>query len=919
MLGRSRRTALLAAALAVVVTGMGTHGALAQQLERVEITGSALRRIAGEGALPVQVIGRDEIARSGATSVVELIQQLPAMQNVVNESASVGGGAAGFNGASLHNMGESRTLVLLNGRRLASFGGQTLTGGMAGVDLNIIPLAAVERVEVLGDGASAIYGADAIGGVVNVITRRDSSEGDISVGLSSPRGGAKEKRVSLSKGFGRLESDGFNLLLGAAIDRRSALAATDRAFSRTGMIDFDLNGTPVLFFTGSERAIPGTVVHDNGTPAHLPLPDGAPGSFDDFFVSPYFEAHGRCPAKHRALAGVCYYDFVQDLEIHPERDRAAFTGRFDLALGPDHRFFTELLATRTTNTNRIAPTGGELLVGPSSPFWPEVLAVNPAATGPAVVSYRTSDFGPRSTHDVSEAMHLALGVEGRLGAWDYSSAFTHSRNSVESRLDGGWLRLNAFMNAVDSGAFNPFVPVSQQSPAGQQAMVDAEARGFFEGGTATLDMLEVRGSRSLMALPGGPLAVAVGASHLRDRFRKRASALAQGVGDVRFGDTTAVTPYSAGRSATAVFAEALAPVTRRLELTGALRHDRYEDFGNASTAKLAARLQPSETLLLRASVGTGFRAPSVPQVSAPRQAYGVTAGQYACTPELQQIAAALGVVCPVDRANYNVFASGNAALKPERSQQWSLGFRLEPARWLSLGADLWQIKLRDAIGSVGEDMLFGDPLKWRDLFTTSTDPATGQTLLATRNLNTNLGEVIQRGLDVDARMRFATSIGRLTTHLSLTYWLKDEYQFEPGGPFYSSLGRYGPDGAVTFRWQGQLHTTLERGAFAHTLGLRFRSGYQDQRYSAESFMVFDPVTFQPHAYDGRVKQHVTLDWQTRWRANKQLVLTAGVLNVFDRPPPRSLTIAGGGHIIGYDARYHDPRGRTLYAHLAYKF
>jgi len=895
MLRRTTRTALLTAA---VLMGMGMDAALAQPLERVQITGSALPRIAGEGALPVQIIRREDIERSGATSVVELIQQLPAMQNAVTEAASVGSGASGFNGASLHNMGEARTLVLLNGRRLASFGGQTLTGGMAGVDLNIIPLAAVERVEVLSDGASAIYGADAIGGVVNVITRRNSTEGDISVGLSSPRGGAREKRVSLSKGLGSLEVDGFNLLLGATLEKRSALAATDRAFARTGMIDFTLNGTPVLFFTGSGSA----------APANVWLGD---------YASPWLAAHGSCPDKHRALAGACWYDFVQDLEIHPERDRAAFTGRFDLKLPGEHVFFAELLAARTTNTNRIAATGGDLLIGSASPFWPEVLSVNPPATDPSWISYRSADFGPRTTADTTDALHLAFGAEGRLGEWDYSSAFTHSRNTLESRLDGGWLRLDAFVNAVDTGLFNPFVPVGQQSPAAVQAMGSLEARGFFEGGRSTLDMLQFGARRELMPLPGGQLALALGASHMRERFDKRASALAQGIGDTRWGDTTAVIPYGADRRSSAVFAEMVAPLTRRFELTGAVRHDDYSDFGGASTAKLAARLQPSDTLLLRASVGTGFRAPSVPQVKAQHQAYGVTSRPYACTAELQQIAQSMNAVCPAD--HYNVFASGNADLQPERSRQWSLGFQLEPARWLSVGADLWQIKLRDTIGSVGEGALFADPLKWRDLFTTYTDPVTGQTVLATRSINSNLGEVVQRGIDIDARTRFATPLGRLTTHLSLTYWLKDAYQFEPGGPFFSSLGAYGPDGAVTFRWQGRLNATLERGAFAHTLGVRFRSGYQDQRYTTDDFMVFDPVTFQPYAYDGRVKKHITVDWQTRWRASSHLVLTAGVLNVFDRDPPRSLTTAGGGHMMGYDARYHDARGRTLYANLTYSF
>ena len=137
--------------------GLWAVPAQAQQSQRIEITGSAIKRVEAEGALPVQVIRRDEIERSGATSVTDLIQRLPGMQGATTESAGVGGGGAGFAGASIHNIGETRTLVLLNGRRLAQFGGQTLTGFGAAIDLNTLPLSAIERVEILTDGASACW------------------------------------------------------------------------------------------------------------------------------------------------------------------------------------------------------------------------------------------------------------------------------------------------------------------------------------------------------------------------------------------------------------------------------------------------------------------------------------------------------------------------------------------------------------------------------------------------------------------------------------------------------------------------------------------------------------------------------------------------------------------------------------------
>jgi iron complex outermembrane receptor protein len=163
-----------------------------QTLERVEITGSSIRRIDAESALPVQIIKREAIERSGYTSTVDLLKNLPALMGGTAESGSVGLESYGFAGASIHNIGETRTLVLLNGRRLAPFGGQSLTGSNNAIDLNSIPISAIERIELLSDGASALYGSDAIAGVINFITRRGGTEGTATAGVSFPRGGARE-------------------------------------------------------------------------------------------------------------------------------------------------------------------------------------------------------------------------------------------------------------------------------------------------------------------------------------------------------------------------------------------------------------------------------------------------------------------------------------------------------------------------------------------------------------------------------------------------------------------------------------------------------------------------------------------------------------------------------------------------------
>lgn len=891
--------------------------ALAQQEQRVEITGSAIRRIQSEGALPVQVINRQQIERTGATSVSDLIQALPSMQGFTNEGAAVGGGGNGFSGASLHNLGETRTLVLLNGRRLASFAGQYITGSLAGIDLNTIPIASIERIEVLSDGASALYGADAIGGVVNFITRRDVQGLELSAGGTWPKGGARESRVSAAGGAGSLEADGWNLMFGANLEKRTALRSVDREFARTGVIDFTLDGQAVSFFNGSPRGIPANITRE---------PD--PNDPDDFpyLVSPYHAVNGRCPDKHVPLqegpAGVaCYYDYVQDLEIFPERERSALLLQGALKIGADHRLFAEALASRTDNTNRIAPPPGEVSVGPSSPYWSYVLQGNPNQTGDTTVPYRAADVGRRTQLDRTDARHFVLGLEGLLAGWDYNTSLTRSENKQTSELAGGYVKLGAFLDALESGLVNPFVVPGSQPPAAQQALDSARILGFWEGGTFELDFLQARASRELMALPGGRLAVAAGLSHGREQFSKRASDIAQGIGDQRFGDDAGIIPYSAKRDFTGVFVEAIAPVLKGLEFSGALRHDRYSDFGNATTAKLSARWQPTRSLLFRGSVGSGFKAPTVPQTSATRQLFGVTSAPYLCSPgsELEQVALGLGAACPVGNVQYNVYAEGNRSLQPEKSRQWTLGFRFEPGESWSFGADLWQVKLSNAIGQLDEGTVMNNALAWRNSFTSYTDPATGDVLLALYLPNQNLGGVVERGVDIDAQARWATPAGRLTTQFGLTYFLKDSYQLELGGAYFSSLGRFGPDGNVVFRWQGRLINTLEHGNFAHTLTLQFKSGYADQAYTADDFAVFDPLTFQPYGYNGRVKRHTTLDWQTRWKMTPMLTLTAGVLNLTDADPPRSLKSAGGGQQIGYDDRYYDPRGRSLYANLALKF
>jgi iron complex outermembrane receptor protein len=213
------------AAIAVIAGTLGA-AAQAQEAQRVEITGSSIKRIAAEGALPVQVISAEQINRSGATSVAELIQKLPAMQGFTIADIAIGTNSGGIVTASIHDIGESYTLVLLNGRRVAP------TGSGNRINLNAIPMAAIERIEVLTDGASALYGSDAIAGVVNFILKSNMQGGNVSARVDVPlEGGGKSANASITYGFGDLDKNRFSLVASYRRDEQKQLKSVDREFA----------------------------------------------------------------------------------------------------------------------------------------------------------------------------------------------------------------------------------------------------------------------------------------------------------------------------------------------------------------------------------------------------------------------------------------------------------------------------------------------------------------------------------------------------------------------------------------------------------------------------------------------------------------------------------------------------------------
>jgi iron complex outermembrane receptor protein len=898
-------------------------------MPRVEVTGSSIKRLAAEGALPVTVINAEAIRASGVTSVTDLVHKMSVSQGSTGESASVGGSTFGFAGISVHDLGETRTLVLLNGKRLAQFGGQTLTGFGAAVDLNSIPLSAIDRVEVLTDGASALYGSDAIAGVVNFITKHDRTDGDVAVGYSHPQDGATEKRVSVTKGWGNVDTDGYNVMLSYGHDERTKLVSGARSFANTGERTFTQNGKTYRVQQASASPIPANVLDDLGQ-----------------LISPYLKQNGKCPAKTFRISSAyeseegeprlddyCGYDFVQDLEIYPERQRDNFMASATTKIG-GHELYADLLLSRSKQTSRIAPVPGSIPIAAGSALAQRYL-VPLGITGDTVAYYRLFDMGKRTDDDTSDFVSLALGSRGTFKGWDYDSSYNYSESRVKGNISG-YPGALAVKRLAASGLLDPFVGPGQQSPEAQQAIAAANYKAYWDGGVSKLHQLQIKGSREITPMQGGAMMLGIGANVNRELFSAKPSLFAQGLladpvagtmcdgtdnlpCDTRFGDAASSLPYSASRTSTGLFAELVMPVLKTLELGTSVRLDQYSDFGNAPTAKASFKWTAMPTLMFRGSIGTGFHAPTVPQVNARVQGYGVTTGNYSCTPELAAIAAAHNALCQPGERQYDVLAGGNKDLQPEKSRQATLGFRYEPSGMISLGADLWHVAIRNNFGQLTEDVVFADPARYANSWGTQLDVGTGKTYLAFLQNNQNLGKSYSTGVDWDISARYRSTIGTLTSHLMVTQMLREVSQLEKGGQYYSAIGDFNELGGVTFRNQGTWSNTLKSGEWSHTLSLNFKSGYLDQKTTVDVLDASGTVTGQEDVRQ-RVGYFSTWDWQTVWN-HRAWSLTAGALNLFNHAPPFVPSASGGGRgqQFGYDDRYYDARGRTLYANVSYKF
>jgi iron complex outermembrane recepter protein len=848
---------------------------------RIDVTGSHIKRTDAEGPLPIQVITREEIDRAGWTTAAELMAHVAANFNGFNDQLSIGSaGLPGFVGANLRGIGEQYTLVLLNGRRLANYAFFAIA-----VDLSAIPFAAVDRVEILRDGASSIYGADAVAGVVNFILRKDFQGVITSSGVAVPQHpGADQYQATVTAGFGDLSRDRYNAFVNIDWQKEHSLAARDREFANTGY-------RPAMGLNALAGAsFPGGIEIWHG---------------DQFGGSAYPSAASGCapPLSLPVPQGdrfTCKFDTPAIIDIVPPSERISVLARGTLQVAANHQLFAEYSYVRRDLDLRFSPTPVSRFGSPTltpirypagGPFYPTEFAAANGLAGDLDVNFRTLELGPRIDWIQSEAQRLLVGAEGRIGSWDYSTAYDHSVDEARDTLARGYLSTSRLASAMETGLINPFGPSGDE---GRQLLAMAQIPLSSRSATGTLDQVDFKASTDWGHLPGGAVGFAVGAEARRERLDDHPHP-SEEAGDVMSQDFF-LAPQQASRRAEALFVEANLPLIPSVEAQLSTRYDHYNDFGGTTNPKIAVRWQPMRTLLLRGTWGTGFRTPTLVDLHDPQTATftGPSNDPLRCP------ATGSEQDCGV---NFRALQGGNPALKPERSTQYTLGAVWEPTSGSSASIHHWNIELRDAIASLGSDTIFdhidvlgpGNVVRGPPDSANPTLPGPIRYVIVYQQ---NVGRLKTAGFDIDLRARTPVlSFGRVSVQFDGTYVTTNE-QHLTGLPAESTLGQIGILGPVP-RWRHYASLGFERGRWNATLAQTFQTGYTDG----------NPL---PDDTLRRVGSYSLWDVQAGYTGVRNLTLTFGVKNLFDRNPPFT-----NSSFNGYDPAYADPRGRTFYARMSY--
>ncbi|QJR14635.1 TonB-dependent receptor [Usitatibacter palustris] len=906
------------------ITGSGSVWAqTTTKVEKLEITGSSIKRIQEEGALPVQVITRQEIEKRGVTSVEQLLMQISAngtgadnlSSNVGIQLGTTDRNNNGNSSANLRGLGASSTLVLMNGRRLSTHGAK----GNA-VDLSSIPFAAIERVEILKDGASAIYGTDAIGGVINFILRKDYEGVQVSAMADmTEEGGGNVYRGSITAGWGNLDKDRFNILGVLSFDRQEILNGGDRKFSNGYQpergLSPDTAGTPYATHTG----LAGTAIG-----ASFTTPGTGSQTYNRANLLSFQNNCGSIPEQSQYEFGLwnapgfryaCAYDYGGSAVLIQPVDRTQIVTRGTFKVSNEMNIIGEIIASRTEARKQFEEyqitTTGDFLgmrypVG--GPYYNNLSAYIPSfnANLPIAYRWRCMECGGRTIETTTDAYRALIGIEGQLnvwGSWDYKMGFSQSGSEAESVLGSGYMYTAPLTAALASGQVNPWLlPGQTQTAAALQMLQAASAAGQrLFGGEAELTQFDGNISGEVYQLPAGAISVAAGFDYRKESYKfddgsRTSQPVYQAPFDPQFPKVE--------RTIKAFYGEIAIPIIKGLEVTGALRYDDYSDFGSTTNPKVSFRWQPIKELVFRGSYNEGFRAPSFFQL-------------YTATTE-SPIPGNIAdpVLCPngnVPGADLSVCAirpngqqGGNPNLKPELSKQYSIGFVASPASWVDFSVDLWQVEREDRIYELTPQQVIANYTSMpENLVRGANGRLDGQGGYIRAGFVNAAGD-LTKGTDVGIRFNWQWE-GRWTASMDGTYIDRARTRVLESNPYTELVGAWN-NRDLWVRWKHFAQVSYERGPWSFTLFQNYTHSYDDQRPS-------NP----PAGWNSEIDKYITYGLTGVYNGFKNLTLSATIKNLLDEDPPftaHNLDFTPGA---GWDPRVADPRGRAYMVRATYTF
>jgi iron complex outermembrane receptor protein len=858
---------------ALLTSVSATYAVAAEEekaVERIQVTGSHIKRTDMAGPSPVASLSAVDIAKTGATDLIGLFTKLPISgQGTFSTQANSSDDTAnGGSSVSIRGLGADSTLILVNGRRVSV---SPFAKGIdtAFVDINNIPVSAIKRVDILKDGASATYGSDAVAGVINIVLRDDIEGVELSGKMGNTAdGGGAEENFSIVWGNNTDKSNHTFIL---DYFNRDEILYGDRDYSKSSNQKTLRPNDKFADDFRSSSGYPGTIALKSDPTKRIP---------DTF-------GKDVCPAAD-VVGTLCRYDYAPMMSMVPATKRVSYTYIGKYQVNDELSAFAELngQTSKTTVKGAGSPSFDELFMAGDNPNHP--FANNPTHEfhgQDLTMRRRMVDIGNRRKEVDSDYLRTVIGLEGNFGEWTWEAAYSHiSSKSVERGVDG-FPNSRRVQEAIDSGLWNPFEPSSNS----------AEALAYIETtttrvGKSTNSSFDATISGPLMQLPAGELMMAVGVEHRKETISDNPDD--QFLRGEVFG--TEATQANGERDNTAVYTELAVPVVENFEMQFALRYEDYSDFGTTTDPKVSFLWKAADDVSVRGSWGTAFRAPSLAQLGL---------GRTDESPNLVDTlrCAAVGNVNKAcDPQEYTAIFSGNPDLGPEESESYNVGLVYNVTENLDFSLDYYSYDIENIIDSDTQFLLSNRGLDASVVTRIPTgiagDPGE---IVRIYDRFQNIGNLTTRGLDLDVQYRLPTEMGDFKFSYVLNYVLEftDERPDGKGGMRVNIAE--GDFEQPKFRWTAGMDWSVDN-MNAH-LGLNYIDSFEQQKAVQQPGMP-------------KVDSMMTVDASFNYLGFENTTLTFGVNNLLDEEPPFAYH-----DFMGFVVNVHSGQGRFAYVQANYKF